>query len=89
MFEGAGKSAVVEVGPGDVGFLKRNAAHAVETVGDEPFRLMSVFNANSFRAIGISGVMIASPDELLTRNLGLTEVEVNRITKEKKFITLP
>lgn len=87
IFAGAGKSAVVEVGPGDLGYLPRNAAHAVETVGEEPFRLLSVFNADNFQAIGVSGLLIGTPDELLTRNLGLTEIEVNRITKEKKFIT--
>lgn len=87
MFGGAGKSAVVEVGPGDLGYLPRNAAHAVETIGDEPFRLLSIFNSDSFQAIGASGMLIATPDELLTRNLGLPESEVSRITKEKKFIT--
>lgn len=87
MFAGAGKSAVVEVGPGDLGYLPRNAAHAVETVGDEPFRLLSIFNADNFQAIGVSGLLIGTPDEVLTRNLGLSETEVNRITKEKKFIT--
>jgi oxalate decarboxylase len=86
-FAGAGKSAVVEVGPGDLGYLPRNAAHAVQTIGDEPFRLLSIFNADSFQAIGLSGLLIGTPDELLARNLGLTEAEVSRITKEKKFIT--
>ena len=87
MFMGAGTSAVVEVGPGDLGYLPRNASHAVETVGSEPFRLLSIFNADNFQAIGVSGLLIATPDELLVRNLGLTEAEVARITKEKRFIT--
>ncbi|MBL9148169.1 MAG: cupin domain-containing protein [Phycisphaerae bacterium] len=87
IFAGAGKSAVVEVGPGDLGYLPRNAAHAVETIGDEPFRLLSIFNADSFQAIGVSGLLIGTPNELLARNLGLTATEVSRITKEKKFIT--
>ncbi|MFO0874057.1 MAG: cupin domain-containing protein [Phycisphaerales bacterium] len=87
MFAGAGKSAVVELGPGDLGYLPRNAAHAVETIGDEPFRLLSVFNADSFQAIGVSGLLVATPDELLTRNLGLTGGEVAGITKVKRFIT--
>lgn len=87
LFEGAGKSGSVELGPGDIGYLKRNAAHAVETIGDEPFRLLSVFNADTFQAIGVSGLLIATPDEIVMRNLGLSEAEVARITREKKFIT--
>jgi oxalate decarboxylase len=87
MFEGANKKGIVEVGPGDIGYLKRNAAHAVETIGDEPFRLFSVFNADTFQAIGISGLLIATPDEMLMRNLGLSEADISKITKEKKFIT--
>lgn len=87
VFEGADRSATVEIGPGDVSFLKRNTAHAVATVGDEPFHLLSVFNADNFQAIGISGTLIATPDELLARNLGIPESLVKSITKEKMFIT--
>lgn len=87
MFEGANKYGSVEVGPGDIGYLKRNAAHAVETIGDEPFKLFSVFNADTFQAIGVSGLLIATPDEMLMRNFGLSEADVAKITKEKKFIT--
>ncbi|MBN9692676.1 MAG: cupin domain-containing protein [Verrucomicrobia bacterium] len=87
LFEGADQNGTVEVGPGDLGYLKRNAAHAVETLGDEPFRLFSVFNADTFQAIGISGLLIGTPHEILKRNLALGEAEVSQITREKKFIT--
>lgn len=87
LFEGANKSGSIEVGPGDIGYLKRNAAHAVETIGDEPFRLFSVFNADTFQAIGMSGLLIGTPDVILVRSLGLSEAEVAKISKEKRFIT--
>jgi oxalate decarboxylase len=86
IFEGGDHFTEVELGPGDVGFLKRNAAHAVETVGDEPFVLLSVFNADTFQAIGMSGMVIGTPGELIAQNLGIPQATVNDITKEKRFI---
>ena len=85
-FEGENNFGSVEVGPGDVGYLKKNAAHSVENIGDEPFRLLSVFNTDTFQAINISAMLIATPDEMLMRNFGLGKADAVRITMKKKFI---
>jgi oxalate decarboxylase len=86
IFDGPGRLNTVQLGPNDIGFLARNQAHAVEATGGKTFKLLSVFNANSFQAIGISELLAGTPDTLIEQNLGLSPEEVNNLPKDERFI---
>ena len=85
-FDGPDNVQAIEVGPGDIGFLPRNQAHAVATVGGEPFLLLSVFNASEFLSIGLSEALAGLPEPLLARNLGLPPDSIARLPKGERFI---
>lgn len=86
LFAGGDDATAVELGPGDIGFLPRNGAHAVQAIGDEEFRLLSVFNASEFEAIGISEILAGQSAEALARNFGLAPEVVGRLPKGERFI---
>ena len=86
IFDGPGRLATVELGPNDIGFLSRNQAHAVEATGGKQFKLLSVFNANTFQAIGISDLLAGTPDTLIAQNLGLSPDEIATLPKNERFI---
>ena len=86
IFDGPGRSATVELGPNDIGFLPRNQAHAVEATGGKTFKLLSVFNAKTFQAIGISELLAGTPDTLIAQNLGLSQDEIATLPKDERFI---
>lgn len=86
LFEGGAATSAVEVGPGDIGFLPRNGAHAVQALGDEPFRLLSVFNAPEFESIGLSELLAGTPAEIVRRNLDLAPAVVEKLPTSERFI---
>jgi oxalate decarboxylase len=86
IFDGPGRLTTVELGPNDIGFLSRNQSHAVETTGGKPFKLLSVFNANTFQAIGISELLAGTPDALIAQNFGMSPAEVSKLPKDERFI---
>jgi oxalate decarboxylase len=86
IFDGPGHLATVELGPNDIGFLSRNQAHAVEATGGKPFKLLSVFNANTFQAIGISELLAGTPDALIAQSIGLSPDEIATLPKNERFI---
>ena len=85
IFDGPRRLKTVQLGPNDIGFLSRNQAHAVEATGGKTFKLLSVFNANTFQAIGVSELLAGTPDTLI-ENLGLSQEEVTNLPKEERFI---
>lgn len=86
LFEGGEAASAVELGVGDIGFLPRNGAHAVEALGDEPFLLLSVFNAPEFEAIGMSEILAGVSSEVLGRNLDADPAVIARLPRGERFI---
>ena len=86
IFDGPGSIQTVELGPNDIGFLSRNQSHAVEAVGGKTFKLLSVFNASTFQAIGISELLAGTPNDLIAQNFGLSPEDVAKLPKDERFI---
>jgi hypothetical protein len=58
----------------------------MEATGDKQFKLLSVFNANTFQAIGISELLAGTPDGLIAQSLGLSPDEIAKLPKNERFI---
>lgn len=67
-------------------FCRETQAHAVEATGGKAFKLLTVFNANTFQAIGISELLAGTPDTLIAQNLGLSQDEIATLPKDERFI---
>jgi oxalate decarboxylase len=62
----------MEYGPGQIAFIKQGYGHFVESTGDEPLRLLILFNSATYQEISISQWLAANPPQLVAEHFGLT-----------------
>lgn len=86
VFDGATSVGEVEIGPGQISFLPRYQAHAVETIGSEDFYLYSVFNDDTFQAIDLTPAMMTIPGPILGPTLGLSPSVTAKLPADPRFI---
>jgi oxalate decarboxylase len=63
----------MEYGPGQIAFIKQGYGHFVESTGDEPLRLLILFNSATYQEISISQWLAANPPQLVAAHFGLTK----------------
>ncbi|HTS13117.1 MAG TPA: cupin domain-containing protein [Candidatus Limnocylindrales bacterium] len=81
IFGAHGRTATEEFKPGQVAFIRQGFGHFVEQVGDEPTRILIVFNSPVYEEISISGWLAANPPSLIADNFKLTPEQVSRLPK--------
>ncbi len=87
VFASHGLSKVVELNPGDVGFVPMGYGHALENVGPEPAEMLIVFNSGDYQEISLSTVLSVHPAYLLETNFHLPKRIIDRLPKKQEFIT--
>ena len=63
----------MQYGPGQIAFIKQGYGHFVESIGDEPLRLLILFNGPIYEEISISQWLAANPTQLVAEHFGLTQ----------------
>jgi oxalate decarboxylase len=81
IFGAHGRALTEEFGPGQVAFIKQGFGHFVEQVGDEPTRILAMFNSPVFEEISISSWLSANPPSMIADNFGLTAKQVADLPK--------
>ena len=82
VFGAHGRARTEEFGPGQVCFIQQGFGHYVEQVGNEPTKLVILFNSPVFEEISISKWLSANPASLIADNFGISNVEVARLPKK-------
>jgi len=82
VFGAHGRARTEEFGPGQVCFIQQGFGHYVEQVGNEPTKLVILFNSPVFEEISISKWLSANPTSLIADNFGISNVEVARLPKK-------
>ncbi|HKS80169.1 MAG TPA: cupin domain-containing protein [Candidatus Acidoferrales bacterium] len=86
IFGAHGRVATDEFKPGQIAFIQQGFGHFVEQVGDEPTRILIVFNSPVYEEISISGWLAANPPSMLADNFKLTSDQVARLPKASQGI---
>src|ERR1700724_4077178 len=81
VFGAHGRARTEEFGPGQVCFIQQGFGHYVEQVGNEPTKLVILFNSPVFEEISISKWLSANPASLVADNFGISNAEVARLPK--------
>jgi oxalate decarboxylase len=81
IFGAHGRARTEEFGPGQVCFIQQGFGHYVEQLGNEPTKLVILFNSPVFQEITISRWLSANPASLLADNFGISDAEVARLPK--------
>jgi oxalate decarboxylase len=86
VFASSGMASVVELGPGDVGFVPMGFGHALESIGDEPAEAVLVFNSGEYQEIGLSAWLASNPSYLLQNNfVSVPDPVIAALPRSKRF----
>jgi oxalate decarboxylase len=69
---------------GDVGYVPKNLAHYIENVGDEPVRVLNVFNRGAYRDVSLNQWLALTPPDLVRGHLGLGEDFMATLTQTRR-----
>jgi oxalate decarboxylase len=77
---------IVDLGPGDVGFVPQGWAHYIENIGKTPVKMPIVFGNNQPNDIGLSTFFSGVPTQAFARTLGLPESVMAKANKPGKTL---
>lgn len=86
VFESQGKATMVELSPGDVGYVPMGMGHYLENTGNEEVRLLLVFNSGDYQEISLAEWLSSNPAQLLATNLNLPLEVVRKFPKGSMFM---
>ena len=86
IFGAHGRVSTEEFRPGQIAFIKQGFGHFVEQVGDEPTRILILFNSPVYEEISLAEWLGANPPALVADNFGFSTDEVARLPKASKGI---
>jgi oxalate decarboxylase len=88
IFGSHGRVRTEEFGPGHVAFIKQGYGHFVEQVGDEPTRILILFNSSMYQEISLANWLGGNPDSVLSSNFGISREMLQRLPKKEAGILL-
>jgi oxalate decarboxylase len=77
---------LVDLGPGDVGFVPQGWAHYIENIGKTPVKMPIVFGNHQPNDIGLSTFFSGIPTQAFARTLGLSESVMAKADKPGKTL---
>jgi len=87
IFGSHGRVRTEEFKPGQVAFIKQGYGHYVEQTGDEPTRILILFNSGVYEEISLSAWLGGNPGSLLTDNFGISKEQVDRLPRKSTGIS--
>jgi oxalate decarboxylase len=74
------RTKTAEFGPGQVAFIKQGFGHFVEQLGEEPTKVLILFNSPVYEEI--SSWLAANPAQMIADNFGITKEVVDKLPKK-------
>ena len=68
---------------GHVAFIKQGYGHYIEQVGDQPTRILILFNSGLYQEISLTNWLGGNPNSLLTSNFGISQDMLDRLPKKE------
>lgn len=88
IFGAHGRVATEEFRPGQIAFIKQGFGHFVEQVGEEPTRILILFNSPVYEEISLSAWLAANPPSLIADNFGWSAEQVAKLPRSSREIIL-
>ncbi len=87
IFGSHGRVRTEEFKPGQVAFIKQGYGHYVEQIGDQPTRILILFNSGVYEEISLSAWLGGNPGSLLMDNFGIAEDAVEKLPRKTAGIS--
>ena len=81
IFGAHGRVLADEFEPGQIAFIQQGFGHYIEQIGNEPTRILILFNSGLYQEISISSFLASNPPGVVADNFKLTRDEVARLPK--------
>lgn len=89
VFGSKGRKITREFGPGDVGYVPQGYGHYIEAVGDEPCKMLAVFNSGTYQEISLTDWIRKTPTYILETNFGVDAKLIEEMKKAQDLFTTP
>jgi oxalate decarboxylase len=87
IFAAHGRSKRMNFSKGDVAFIDQGFGHYVKNTGNKDLEILALFNNPVYGELSLSGLMAATPTQVIADNLFLTKDEVGKMVKfEQGFV---
>lgn len=86
IFGAHGRELSDEFGPGQIAFIQQGFGHYIQQVGDEPTRVLIVFNSGFYQEISISMWLASNPPSILADNFRLNRQQVAKLPTAREGI---
>jgi oxalate decarboxylase len=87
IFGSHGRVRTEEFKPGQVAFIKQGYGHYLEQTGDEPTRILILFNSGLYEEISLSSWLGGNPGSLLVDNFGISKELVEKLPRKSSGIS--
>ncbi len=87
IFGSHGRVRTEEFKPGQVAFIKQGYGHYVEQTGDQPTRILILFNSGVYEEISLSAWLGGNPGSLLGDNFGISQDTVEKLPRKSSGIS--
>jgi oxalate decarboxylase len=82
IFGSHGRVRTEEFGPGHVAFIKQGYGHYVEQLGDQPTRILVLFNSGVYQEISLTSWLGGNPNSILASNFGIGREQLDLLPKK-------
>ena len=81
IFGAHGRVSTDEFKPGQIAFIKQGFGHYIQQVGDEPTKILILFNSPVYEQISLSALLSSNPPSILADNFDLSSNEIALLPK--------
>jgi oxalate decarboxylase len=82
IFGAHGRTKTDEFGPGQVAFVSEGFGHYIEQIGDEPTKILLIFNAPVYQEINLSSWLASNPASVIETVFGISPQLVDQLPKK-------
>jgi len=86
IFGAHGRVGTEEFEPGQIAFIKQGFGHYVEQIGNEPTRILILFNSPVYEEVSLAAWLAANPPSLIADNFGFSAEQVAALPKSGRGI---
>lgn len=83
VFNAVSNARTFDYTAGDVGYVPKNLAHYIENIGDEPVRVLNVFNKGDYRDVSLNQWLALTPSHLVQGHLDVGDTLMSALRKER------
>jgi oxalate decarboxylase len=77
---------IEELGWGDSGYIPSGYGHYIESMGDEPARVLFGFNSGTHKSVSASEWLGRNTTQLLATNFGVPESVIKKLVLGNQFV---